>query len=278
VKRLSIFFLITALLVSAAPVLAQTPEPPTDPTAAPGETSDASAEPTQAAAPETADPAAIQPAAAGNQTVYLPMIAKPSSCAAPAVAGPADGATLTNLLPVFQWSTAGAQNPTEVQITLASDREMSELLYEFSVSAALSQFPTPYTLDPQTTYFWTATLYCGSSASAPSPVRSFTTGPEGGEVLTAPMLLAPNDGSAIGNGSATLRWTEVSGAAGYIVSYFVCDQGNQSICKTSYVLTDTYQTTITLQAGKEYIWWVNAYNDYAVGRDSLRREFTTPGG
>jgi len=124
-------------------------------------------------------------------------------------------------------------------------------------------------LAPATTYYWRAETKCGNSAQAYSEVRSFVTG-SGGEILPAPGLLSPLDGSTTASTVVTFEWSPVPGAESYLLSYQA--EGSYWF---DVPVADT-QSTHILQTNKNYTWNVKALNAYGVGVTSVDWHFTTP--
>lgn len=200
------------------------------------------------------------------------------SCStAPVLLSPAPGATLSTLIPLFEWDSGNNPNATMLELEVFRDPELIDRVYGMRSAGRArgrQSFRINANLAPATTYYWRTYLMCGDVQGPYAEVRSFTTG-SGGEILPGPTLLAPDSGVTLPGVTVTLRWSQVTGAAAYQVHYTVGDWQHYGR-----VLPDT-ETTLTsppLTAHTTYEWWVEARNDYAWGNESAHRQFTTGAG
>lgn len=203
------------------------------------------------------------------QTVYLPLISVP--CPMPILYTPEEGAQLDTLAPTFNFEVPITAGVTGAELDISADPSFMPMAYAITSFGGGGVFTWKIysNLEPASTYYWRAQTMCGSSSHAYSEVRTFVTG-SGGVVLPGPELLSPLDGSTTDSNIVTFEWSPVDGAESYILSY----QAEGSFWM-SVPLTDT-QSTRTLQSGKNYTWYVQALNAYAVGVASETWNLTTP--
>lgn len=208
-------------------------------------------------------------------TTYLPAVFKGYGvCStAPTLLSPANGSSLNTLIPLFRWDNGNNPSTTGLRLQVAKDPNFTQSVWSLwsGGSPGIGEFRAPQNFDPATTYYWRAWLMCGEAQGPYSEIWSFTTGSDG-TILPAPALIAPANGSTLSSLPATLQWSAVSGAEGYVVRWREAGTGG-----FSYLWVTETQTSISwLSANTTYEWWVSAWNDYAVGADSASWQFTTP--
>jgi hypothetical protein len=175
---------------------------------------------------------------------------------------PANGAALTTLIPLFEWSApADPASYSFLSLELAWDADFSDVwrTYYKSNQYLATDWRLPFNLETGTTYYWRLYYRCGSETGTPSAGRSFTTG-SGGELLSAPSLVAPADGSILSGTGVTVQWEAVPGALEYLVARQEAATGY-----TVFYWTTETEFILTVQSGKLYKWWARAADDYALG-------------
>ncbi|HQE93470.1 MAG TPA: fibronectin type III domain-containing protein [Anaerolineae bacterium] len=210
-------------------------------------------------------------------TSYLPAVFKGyGACSTiPTLMSPANGSSLSTLIPLFQWDSGNDPNATQLRLQVAKDPDFTQGVWSLwhGSGTGVGEFRFSRNLDPARAYYWRAWLLCGDTAGPYSDVWSFTTG-SGGTILPAPTLVAPPNGSAVPTTTVTLQWSPVGGAVEYLVRWREVGQGGYN----SDWVAETQTTIGWLSANTTYEWWVSARNDYAIGADSETWQFTTPAG
>jgi hypothetical protein len=100
-------------------------------------------------------------------------------------------------------------------------------------------------------------------------VWSFTTG-SGGIIPPAPTLIAPLNGSIVPDTTVTFQWASLPGA----IEYYFCQK--RGVGYSFSRLKDAQVTLPWFRANTTYEWWVMAVNNYAVGPESEKWQFSTP--
>ncbi len=209
-----------------------------------------------------------------NARVYMPTIYKNFlTCGGPpTLLSPPDASVQQTLLPTYRWDNGSATNATTTRLEVAKDPDFDERVNSlwFPAPSGELEFQFSRNLEADVTYYWRVWLVCGEVAGPISEVWSFTTN-SGGTILPAPTLVAPPNQSTQPVDGVTLDWNPVGGAEGYIARWSVAGSPStryQWVTGTSLALTG-------LNAGSTYEWYVEAYNDYAIGTESTRWRFTT---
>jgi hypothetical protein len=210
-------------------------------------------------------------------TIYLPVMFKGfEECSTtPTLISPTNGSSLNTLIPLFQWDSGNNPNADNLHMEVSRNSGFTQIfssLYYNSAQGA-GDFRFSDNFNPAATIYWRAFLICGDTQGPYSEVWSFTTG-SGGTLLPAPALVAPANGNAVPAITVTLRWSPVSGAVEYVVHWRTLGQGGYSYES----VTDTQTTLTWLGPNPTYEWWVSARNNFAIGADSEKWQFTTPGG
>jgi hypothetical protein len=208
-------------------------------------------------------------------TACLPAVFRgnPGCITRPTLISPPNGSNLSTINPLYMWDAGG--NPVATTLRLQVARDVA-----FTIQAGTlywgvegpAQFRFAVNLSPSTTYYWRASLMCGAMQGPYSDVWSFTTG-SGRTVLPAPALVAPADGTAVPSRMVTLQWSAVPGAVDYLVRWHEASESGYN-----FAWIQATQMAEYLYAGTTYEWWVSARNDYAIGTDSARWQFSTPAG
>jgi M6 family metalloprotease-like protein len=213
-----------------------------------------------------------------NGTTYLPLVLSNSAsmCSvAPTLNYPANGSSLDNLIPLYQWDNGQDPNATAARLQVASDPGFTQIATEWWIGSAHGpyQLRDYWNLDPGTVYYWRTFLMCGETVHGPySATWTFTTG-SGGVILPAPNLLAPPNGAVLPGTSTTLQWTAVNGAVEYFAFWWIPNGGGYLSRTTSTSLVPWY-----LAPNSTFQWTAAARNDYAWGNDSVTWTFTTGAG
>ena len=210
-----------------------------------------------------------------NGTTYLPLVLRntTSLCSvAPTLIYPANGSSLDNLIPLYQWDSGQDPSATSIRMQVARDPGFTQIAFSMGGGNPHGPYQLRYNwnLDPGTLYYWRVYLMCGDSLKGPySTVWSFTSG-SGGTILPAPNLVAPPNGTVLPGVSTTLEWTAVSGAVEYFANWWIPNNG-------SYIST-AYGTSLVpfyLDPSATFQWIAAARNNYAWGDDSVTWTFTT---
>jgi len=209
-------------------------------------------------------------------TTYLPAVLKGYGVCStiPTLLSPANGSSLNTIVPLFRWDNGNDLSTTGMRLEVSDDSGFTGNIRSLWSGATLGvrEFRFSSNLDPATTYYWRAWLMCDDIQGPYSDVWSFTTG-SGGTILPAPALVAPASGSTVPTTTATLQWSSVPGAIEYLVYWRKVGQGGYAY----EWVTDTQTTIGWLNADTTYEWWASARNDYAMGVDSEKWQFTTSG-
>ena len=203
------------------------------------------------------------------QSVYLPMILVP--CPKPTLYTPEDASQLDTLTPTFTFKVPSNPGVIGAGLNISLNPDFIPLSYSMGSFGGGGEFTWKIfsNLLPASTYYWRAETKCGSSLNTYSEVRTFVTG-SGGVILPGPELISPLDYSTTGSTIVTFQWNPVAGAESYQLSY-QAEGSYWSLVQ----LTDT-QSTRTLDPDKNYTWYVQALNAYAVGEYSDFWHFTAP--
>jgi hypothetical protein len=218
-------------------------------------------------APEATSALALQ--------TYLPVVFNEyADCSAVAtLLGPADGASLDTLLPLFRWHTGTDPRVDMTMVEVSLDPEFKPVLaYDARAAKGPMELRLYENFAPATTLYWRVRLACGGNLGPATPAWSFTTG-SGGVLPPAPTLLAPANGSTAPAGRMIVQWSPVSGGVEYLVTWRSTGMTYRSIRWVA----DT-QTSFSVYAGTTYEWWVAGRSDYALGADSPIWRFTVPAG
>jgi len=209
-------------------------------------------------------------------TTYLPAVFRGSGACStiPTLNSPANGSNLSTIAPLYVWDDGSSPTATSFRLQVARDAAFVNRGPSLRTGIhGVGEFRFSTNLDPSTTYYWRTYLMCGDSQGPYSDVWVFTTG-SGGTVLPAPALVAPANGSAVPTQTVTLQWSSVPGAVEYLVRWRTLDEDGY----TYWWLNDAQMANSWLDANTTYEWWVSARNDYAIGADSEKWQFTTPVG
>ena len=193
---------------------------------------------------------------------------------APTLLAPANGVTLTTLLPLLRWDAGNQGNATEVWIQLSRYANFSSLRWEIQdiAETGIQEYQIRDNLEPATRFYWRVRLKCRTETAPWSAVWSFTTG-SGGALLPAPTLLSPSNGAVLTTQPVTLTWAALPGAAEYYVKWH-----KSSEPYSNYIdwVTGTQCVPRGLAPNTLYEWSVTARNDYAWGTASAWWRFTSP--
>lgn len=206
--------------------------------------------------------------------IFLPMILNGLPCSkAPTLLEPANSAFLNTLTPLFRWDTGDNPYTTRFRLELAKDAEFNQGITSLTSSgfSGIGEFRFPQNLEPASTIFWRAYLICGELQSPYTPTWSFLTG-SGGTIPSAPILVSPEDESTPSLTPITLQWEPVEGAIEYLVRWTETGASWYNFAYTS----ETCYTLWGVTPSATYDWWIAALNEYAIGIDSEKWQFTAP--
>lgn len=188
------------------------------------------------------------------------------SVAAPALAGPADGAQTTTA-PALSWKEVTGAFRYDVLLDTVNP-PLKTLATDISETSV-----TPANLQPATKYFWRVVAkgdpFCPAVAKASSSVASFTT--SGKCAAGAFDLIAPADGAALGPGN-TISWQASAGAGSY-------DLYLGGTNPPRLVLTGTTSTTFQVVVSDARMYWfvvAHAACDPTQTATTPVRSFTAP--
>jgi len=209
-------------------------------------------------------------------TIYLPATFNNylGCTTIPTLISPTNGSNLSTIAPLYRWENGNNPSATDLQLQVAKDPGFTHTVISYwgSGNAGVGEFRSSSNLDPATTYYWRARIVCRDSQGPYSEAWSFTTG-SGGTILPAPALVAPTNAVTVPNTTVTLQWSPVPGALEYLLHY-----RSVGAIGFSYRWVNGTQITMGWSANATIEWWVSARNDYAIGADSEKWQFTTPGG
>ena len=210
-------------------------------------------------------------------TVYLPIVLQDYDSALPQLTSPSNGAVLDTLIPTFIWDM-GTQPPNTVGcLALDTTPNPTGCKMSFFIITK-SQWVMSYNLEPSTVYYWRVGAVYNSDYDNPnwSEERSFTTGPVGGMILPAPVLVSPANNSIVSSTDVTLTWQSVVGAIEYDVLFHALDTDRWfSFGKRTDPQLIIYGfSPLTSMYGHNFDWFVTARNDYAWGDHSASWKFT----
>lgn len=198
--------------------------------------------------------------------VYLPLVIKP--CAKPILISPENGAQLDTLIPTFNFEIPASSRQISIALQIAQLADFSSVMTGYS-SGGLFGWQMFANLSPAVDYRWRIKADCGDGLVTYSDIWNFTSG-SGEEILPAPTLTSPTDGSTTTSTTVVFDWQDLPGAVTY---YFFYGEVGSSWS----VMPVAFSTaTRSLLNGKTYNWYVVAANDYATGNPSPHWTFTTP--
>jgi hypothetical protein len=186
---------------------------------------------------------------------------------------PANGSTLNTLVPTFVWEEIEIPTGMAITVEVSEYTDFSPTTTSMSLLGGNS-VTVIQNLEPATKYFWRAFLYRWSDQTRfpYSETRTFTT-PSDGVLPQAPTLISPAHESVIESSPIILESNQVPGAIEY--QFWYKESGSFS---TYVSISNTPQLTIpdyfTLTADADYVWWVQAKNNYGYGISSSTWAFT----
>ena len=208
--------------------------------------------------------------------VFAPLITKPVTCSGvPTLVAPGNGSQLNTIMPEFKFNDGKFPGVTNLRVTVSPSS-----LFEYTIGSlwtsgqsGLHTWRFPHNFNPSTKYYWRAYVMCGDVVGPYTETWSFTTG-AGGTILPAPALLSPANGSTLAGTTTTLQWSPVNGAVEYYVFWGQAGSYSHSFTWTAnpQILID-YLSTMTT-----YEWYVYARNDYGLGNQSAKWQFSPDNG
>jgi len=218
-------------------------------------------------------------AANPNHTLYLPVIDNPCP-STPILTSPANGATLTTLVPYFTWTAAaiGGQSTFEVDISTSSsfspDYDYLNVDSDPS-SPCLGQIRNPGNLTPRTTYYWRVSVETDNSFGPYSAVGSFTTlNVNSSQLLPPPGITSPTNNLKNVPTSPTFQWQAVTGATDYLVLW---EPSGTTSFSFEYTNGLQLKPAVLLAPGTTYDLYVATLNDSGLSDPWATVSFTTSG-
>jgi hypothetical protein len=202
----------------------------------------------------------------------------------PTLLEPANGAQLSTLIPDYVWEQVSADVfEYKLEVSRFSDFfSLDTSSYRRTGNPAPGSPFTVYSLWnllPDTIYYWRVASKCEDTGQfGPySSAFSFRTAPAGGATLSAPNLLAPDDGATVGSPRFVFAYEAVDSATGYRVTVSVgsdCDPGFLwAITPNTIILAPG---SLNLVPASPLYWCVATKNSYAFGDQSTSRSFYMP--
>lgn len=187
--------------------------------------------------------------------------------AAPTLASPANGASVTDTSVMLTWSGVTGAGTYELQV----DTSVSFAAPLISEPALTSTNYQAIGLSKGKTYRWRVRGANTEGAGSFSTVFSFTTPPAAPSV---PALAVPTDAVTGQPLNVVLRWFRVASATSYRVQVSVSAGFSTTVIDDS-TLTDTMKTMSGLSTNSTYFWRVMAKNAGGTSAYSPARSFTT---
>ncbi len=176
---------------------------------------------------------------------------------APNLLVPANGAVLPNRRPFFDWRNFWGASAYQLQIA----RNSAFTLSLVSKTVTPSQYEWTTDLLPKTTYYWRVRAKVGSTYTAWSEIRSFTTG----NPPSIPVLSLPASNALVGV-TPTFDWANVTLPSGTTFDKYEIQIATDAIFSSPVVaythsLADSqYTPTEPLARATKYYWRVRAWN------------------
>jgi PKD repeat protein len=207
-----------------------------------------------------------------------------SYIAAPTLASPANGASVSGTSVTFEWGSVSGAVKYKLLVSTSTDI-LDTTKYKCNVDvvgeATTTYVDTGYPANGTKYYWWVWAYAADGSYSLWSQVsaneRNFT---NVGSYIAAPTLASPANGASVSGTSVTFEWGSVSGAVKYKLlvstSTDILDTTKYK-CNVDVIgeATTTYVDTGYPANGTKYYWWVWAYN--ADGTSSLWAQVSANG-
>lgn len=205
----------------------------------------------------------------------------------PTLLEPADGAQLSTLIPDYVWEQVSAEVfEYKLEVSRSSDFSSLDITQYRRTESPVSGSPLTVislsNLSPDTMYYWRVASKCEDTGEfGPySSAFSFRSALPGGTILSAPNLLAPDDGAIVGSPRFVLAYEAVNGASGYLVRVtsglaFNCESGGFVKITPDTVTLAPWWILIDIPQDTFY-WCVATINSYAIGEISTIRSFDMP--
>ena len=211
-------------------------------------------------------------------TIYLPLVLNNYNPLVPQLELPQNGAVLDTLIPTFSWNMGPQPDGTIGCFALGTQPHPTGCYMSYPVHTPEREVVMWYNLQPDTVYYWRvgAVYDYDYDNKLWSEERSFTTGPTGGPILPAPILVSPANNSTVSSTDVTLTWQPVTGAIEYDVLFHAIDTDSWfSFGETAdpQLIIYGFQGFVPYY-GYNYEWTVTARNDYAWGDGSSFWKFT----
>jgi hypothetical protein len=196
------------------------------------------------------------------------------ACTAPGVASlatPAHGATGVEPAAVLDWADVSGASTYEVQV--ATDSAFANVVATATTLVASNWTVSPL-LNTTTPYFWRvrAKNSCGGTG-AWSSTFTFTT--RGCITLATPTVVSPANGATGVGTSATLDWSDVTGAARYEVQVATDAAFTNVVRSNTALASSAWTVSPALASSTLYYWRARAADSCGVGAYSATSSFTT---
>ncbi len=189
-------------------------------------------------------------------TITFPACTVPD---APMLSDPADGSSVGDLTPTFQWGAV--MDATTYDIRVSKQPDVSNPV--ISDSSATPEYTAADALDDGSTYYWRVRAHNDSGdchETGPwSEGWSFTIDAGSCPTPAAPVLLFPEDTSTV-NDAPTLMWSAAADATGYEVRLGIEPDVSDAL-KVANTTATEYTIDMSLVDGTTYYWKVRAVND-----------------
>ena len=199
----------------------------------------------------------------GTSTKSFIITVPANTLATPSLLEPQNEATEQPLQVTASWSTIEGATSYIVEYTPRPD--FSGEVVQETVNSTEFTFTN---LEPATEYLWRVQAKGNQAMSVFSAPYSFTTEGSPANILSAPILLFPEDGAIEAPLSLNVLWDAVEGASSYIVQRsLLSDFSGELIQQT---VNETQATFDNLEPETEYFWRVQALGG------AIASTFTTP--
>jgi len=183
---------------------------------------------------------------------------------------PSNGSTNQPLTPTLDWSDVKGVTSYSIQVSTNSNFSTT-IVNETGLTT--SQYVIPGDLSNNTLYYWRVNASNNQKTIPWSSVWNFTT--QTVQVISAPNLLSPSNGSTDQQLTPTLDWSDVKGVTSYSVQVSTNSNFSTTIVNETGLTTSQYMIPGDLSNNTLYYWRVNASNNQKTIPWSSVWNFTT---